>query len=218
MKDLINSYNKSTKLRFLKIYIAQLLLIILLFSVVSVGTIAFVTNITVPITNTFSFGRADVKITESGVNSNEVAWGMNTKKVVITISEGNIRGVVRAIVVPILKTGTGEIIGQQLLDKLSAPVSNIMVMGDITLCFDTDWETYWFYKNGYFYYKEILEPSEPAEHLLTGIILTNPTAEKIAEYQNITVEIEVMADMIQSIADAPSVWGVIVESNGAVHD
>lgn len=197
-------------------FVVQLSLVAAIFFSTTAGTMSYEFVASPSIVNDFTIGSAQVNINEPGVDPNAVQWGGSNKKVTVSIPDGKAEGVVRVLVVPVLKTLTGEIIGQSMLGSLSEPVSNKIVMGDITLNFDPNWQNEWLYMDGYFYYRRVLQPGETAQHLLTGVTLTNPTPAKLADYQNIRVEIEVTADVIQAIGGAPSVWGLTVNADDTV--
>ncbi len=197
-------------------FVLQLLMTLILSTTAVTGTLAFLVD-SVSVTNNFTIGTADVEILEPGVDPDKVNWGTNTKVVTVSNPSGNEPGVLRVFILPVLKGEDHEVIGMPLLGALSEPVSNMMVLGDLTLHFDADWETYWFYRDGIFYYRHVLNGGETASHLLTGVTLTNATAAKIAEYQRYTVEIDVSTELIQSSGGAPaSIFGVTVAADGTV--
>ena len=180
-------------------------------------TIMYLTSLTPTVTNAFSVGEGDVNIVEPGVDPGNVPWGTDTKPVRLEIPSGdsNIPGVVRAMVIPVLKdkeTGEGS---DGELGSLTEPTGNTLVVGDITLHFADDWSSNWFYKDGYFYYKRVLKPGEQTTNLLSGVTLTDGSLSQ--EYADLTVEIEVLADVLQIDGDAPEKeWNVSVGSNGIV--
>lgn len=186
---------------------------VLLFTLAAVvlvgGTLAFLHVITVTATNPFTFGNASITIEEEFDN-----WDM--KKVFLTNDdlEENVPGVVRAMIVPVLKDATtGDGLGGTL-QALSEPVDNKMVVGDFTFQFASDWASNWFYQDGYFYYRKVLEPGETSTQLLQKVTLTNDTQEKRKEYENVTVEVEVLADILQAEGGAAAeAWGITVSGS-----
>lgn len=173
------------------------------------ATIAFQHAITVTATNPFTLGEVTVTIKEE-------FDGWDTKKIYLTNdkTENSVPGVVRAMIIPVLKdTQSGNGLGGSL-EALSEPVNNEMVVGDFTFYFASDWYANWFYKDGYFYYRKVLEPGETTTQLLDKVALTEDTPEKQSEYAGITVEVEVLADILQAEGGAAAdAWGVIVNGN-----
>lgn len=169
-----------------------------------------------PVTNAFSVGQIEIEVLEPGVDPDSVPWGADTKPVQLTIPDGaeNTSGVVRAMLVPrLVNRTTGEATGKDL-GSISAPSGNQLVMGDITLHFAGDWSGNWIYKEGFFYYNKVLAPGETTPELLAGVTLTDPG--KREEYQDITVKLDVLADVLQAQGGAVETeWGMKVE-NGTV--
>lgn len=173
------------------------------------ATMAFQHVITVTATNPFTLGEVSVEIKED-------FDGWKMKKVYLTnvLTESSVPGVVRAMIVPVLKdTQTGNGLGGSL-EALSEPVDNKMVVGDFTFHFANGWEANWFYKEGYFYYRQVLKPGETTTQLLDQVSLTEDTTEKRDEYKGVTVEIEVLADILQAEGGAAEdAWGIKVNGN-----
>ena len=192
------------------------LIVVMIVIVAAAFTIMYMTHLTDTVKNTFTMGTADVTVEEPNVDdSDNVAWGENSKNVILT-NTGDIKGVVRAMIVPVLNDTEGNPVGGNL-GEMKAPDAgtNTLVMGDITLHFDENWEQNWFYKDGYFYYKRVLEPGKSTEKLLKGVTLTNGNLTEA--YGEITVTIDVLADILQTEGNAPSEeWGVTVSETGAV--
>lgn len=169
-------------------------------------TLAFLHVITATATNPFTLG-------DTAITIDEEFEGWDMKKVYLTNepTEKSVPGVVRAMIIPILKDmETGNGLGGTL-EALSEPVDNKMVIGDFTFYFADDWATNWFYKEGYFYYREVLNPGETTAQLLEKVSLTENTIEKCREYDGITIEVEVLADILQAENGAAAdAWGIIV--------
>ncbi|NLB61603.1 MAG: hypothetical protein GX802_04160 [Clostridiales bacterium] len=194
---------------------AQLALLVILSGALLVGgTLAYLTAIGA-IKNTISLGQIMVDIEEPGVDKNNVEWGSFTKPVYLTVPSGSVGGVVRIMILPMFKNASGDFIENSSV-ALNAPIDNKIEMGDITLMFDSAWSTNWFYKDGYFYYKTVVPSGGATEKLLAGVRLTNNTVEMRAKYQDISVEIEVIADIIQPNPQAVSHWDVTLNGNGTV--
>ena len=174
------------------------------------GTVAYLTTTTTTEINTFAVGTAKVEVEEPNVTDpKEVPWGIDTKQVQLKnpTGEGMVPGVVRALIVPeLLKEG--DVVSGDLAD-LSEPVSNQMILGDFTLHFAADWAANWFFKDGYFYYRTVLDPGETTSLLLTGVTLTDQ--EKAEEYEDIDVQIHVFSDILQSEGDGAGIeWGITI--------
>ena len=114
------------------------------------------------------------------------------------------------MLVPYILDSDGNYISCDL-GGLSAPVGNKMVLGDLTLEFASDWSTNWFYQDGYFYYKKVLNPGESTTMLLSKVSLTSNTAEMKKKYADTEIKIEVMAAILQAEGGAPEAeWGITV--------
>ena len=193
------------------------LVIFLVASAALGGTYAYLTANTAPAANDFTIGIPAVTVREPSVTPAAVLWGANTKPVTLSIPAGSMGGAVRAAIIPMLKDSSGNIVSTPTA-ALSAPTVKpaasdaTMVMGEITLHFAIDWETSWFYKDGYFYYRKVLNEGETTPPILTGVTLTNNTAEMTAKYQDIVVKIEVMSDVLQPTDEALALWGVKVDT------
>ena len=183
---------------------------ITLLAALTVGTVMYLTYQIVPVTNTFGIGKNTIKIIEPGIDSNAVDWGTDTKPVKLENPDepDNVPGAVRCMIVPYLAdTTTGDRLGGEL-GTLSEPVSNKMVFGDITLHFVNGWEADWFYQNGFFYYRKVLDPGVQTPQLLTGITLASG---KEADYQDIAAKVDVLADILQTEGGAAATeWGISI--------
>lgn len=177
------------------------------------GTLMYLTTQTNEVTNAFAVGQNSIQIVEDVADQNAVDWGSTGKPVKLRNPNelGNVPGVVRAMIVPYLEDMvTGDRVGGSL-GTLAEPVGNTMVLGDITFHFAPDWSTNWFYKDGFFYYRKVLEPGQETSQLLAGVTLE---AGKEAEYDEIRVKVDVAADILQTEGGAPGAeWGVNVAGN-----
>lgn len=192
-------------------FLVSLLVIFIALSPASRGTLAVMFKSLGPFSNIFTIGKANIDIVEPNVpDPDDVAWGENNKIVSVSVPSDSIPGVVRVFILPMLKTDSGEFIAGQLGELTDPGAAGEIVLGEITLHFASDWSDYWFFKDGYFFCKTVVQPGTSVAHLLTGITLTNDTPEMREKYQSITVEIEVFAEIIQSTSGAPNEWGVTV--------
>ncbi len=192
-----------------------ILLTVVILSAAVGGTYAYLTINTTPAVNNFTFGIPQVIINEPSVDPDNVAWGADTKPVTLSVPADAVGGVVRAAIIPMLLDADGNMTGVPT-GTLTAPVDNKVVTGDITLHFKSGWETDWFFKDGIFYYKKVLETGQTTSLLLTGVSLTENTPEMTAKYQDIDVKIEVMADILQADPTALVLWGITVDVSGNV--
>jgi predicted ribosomally synthesized peptide with SipW-like signal peptide len=110
---------------------AQVAILVMLLGTLIVGeTLAYLTASKDKI-NTITVGKVEVVIEEPGVNNNSVEWGINSKPVYLTATNDSIDGVVRAMIIPEFLNENGEYINCPGAAQ-NAPVSNKIVMGDIT--------------------------------------------------------------------------------------
>lgn len=80
-------------------------------------------------------------------------------------------------------------------------------IGDVTFTLADNWQSHWFYNNGYFYYNEPVASGDLTERLLESISIS---PEKWNEYKKngADLEITVLADAIQSVGGAvENRWG-----------
>lgn len=179
------------------------------------STVMYFSDLTNPIINAFAMGNIQVEIEEPDVDPGSVPWGADTKPVQLKNPENSVPGVVRARLMP---PAVYDSQGNQIavgMGALQAPSGTTLVMGDFTLHFASDWQSNWFYKDGWFYYNKVLKPGETTAKLLAGVTLTD--SGKAEAYKGYTVKVDVLADILQTEGDAPSTeWGVTVSESGAV--
>lgn len=179
---------------------------VILTLIVAIGvTFALLNTLTGAVDNELKFGQTKVTV-------DETFDGWNAKEVKLTAASGNdyVPGVVRAMIVPYVLDGSGNYIFVDL-EAMSAPVGNEMVLGDFTLELDTNWSANWFYKDGYFYFRKVLNPGDTTALLLTKVSLTNNTTAIREKYADADIKVEVMAGILQAEGGAPAAeWGVTV--------
>jgi len=145
-------------------------------------------------------------------------------KLVAATGPGYVPGVARVMIVPYILDADSEYYISCDLDAMTAPVNNKMVLGDIVLEFAADWEDHWFYQDGFFYYRTVLNPGNETTVLLTKVSLLNNDAEQKYSDDLASVKVEVLASILQAEGSAPdagsvleSEWGVkIVNGNTVV--
>lgn len=205
---------KKLNLRFLAVFTALQMILIVVF--LSCGiTIAFLTA-SQSVTNQFILAQPDIEIEEPNVsNPDGVDWGADNKNVRISVASDHASVYVKAALIISAKDHAGQLFPLNF-GELSAPnaVTGELITGDFTLHFNTNWQDDWFYKNGYFYYKHILNSGEQTEILLKGITLTDDSETIKAKYQKLTVNVDVLSSSIQAKGSAVTEWGVSLESDG----
>lgn len=200
-----------------KIRVVQIALLTLLLSAAAMGgTYAYLMANTTPVANDFTFAMPAVTINEPSVDPAHVAWGATSKPVSLSIPANTIGGAVRASIIPMLKDAAGNMIAVPTGPMTAPSAANTIIMGDITLHFASDWSTNWFFRDGFFYYREALGTGQTTALLLEGVTLTTNTPEMITKYQAIVVDIEVMADVLQADQSALSNWGITIDSDGNI--
>lgn len=162
------------------------------------GTIAFLTDWTKPITNTFQMSTVDIDITD------EVEGGIKKDVGVTNTSTDGVPIYARIRFVTYWENDKGEIVASDEQPILPfEPGSKDKDGKDMAL----DKEN-WFEYNGYYYYKH----SIPADS--DPVILFNSF--KMQEKDGLHQVLEVLAEGIQSMpAEAvQTAWGLTVDSNG----
>ena len=186
----------------------KIVLVLLLCGVILVGsTWAYMKRVTNTKLNPLTFGEIEPDIEEKFLG-----WDVKEVKLVNVDGSGRVPGVVRAMIIPVLKDKTTGLTTGGDMAALSNPTGTTqVVMGDLTFKLVADWETHWFYKDGYFYYRTVLQPGEKTTILLGRVILTSDTPEMREKYKNITVTVEVLNDILQAEGGAASAaWGLTV--------
>lgn len=157
---------------------------------------------------TFAFQQVlTISINEPGVNSQSVPWGTDTKPVSIENENQNgaVDAVARAMIVPVVYNSDGEVVTANLGDVTVSPNGDIWQLGDLTIYMVENWEDYWIFKDGYFYYKEILPPGGQTENLIEGATLSG------GDYDGQTFTIQVLADGL--CADDIAEWNMAITNN-----
>lgn len=114
----------------------------------------------------------------------------------------------RVMFVPMFKEGTYGTEG--VLGDLTAPVENKIEMSELVLHFTPGWENDWFFKEGYFYYKYVLEAGNKTPILLTGVTLNPGNG-----LGNRELQLEVLADAIETDSNLVSMgWNLILDETG----
>jgi len=194
------------KIRLLLLMAGLLMTVIL---IAAAPTIAELNTKTGSLDNDFAFGKPEIQVTE-----NFTGW--DVKEVRLTASSGAdaVPGVARAMMVPYILDAGGSYLNVDLGAVSATITGNTIVLGDITLVLASDWSTNWLYKDGYFYYRQVLQPGQTTALLLTKVSLTSDTPAMHTKYAGTDVKVEVMASILQAAGGAPaSEWGVTVTGN-----
>ena len=198
---------KKPKRKSVIIMIAVLCLSVVLLIGTTFAHLTYQTNIA---DNKFAFGQTKITIIENE-NPN---W--DAKKVWLKAEAGPqyVPGVARVMFVPYAYSSDGTYFDCDFGNIEATFIGNVMVLGEIELVLVSNWQTNWFFKDGYFYYKKVLKPGEQTTQLLEMVSLTSLNAEMKAKYGN-KLHIEVLATMLQSEGGAPEhEWNVKVSADG----
>lgn len=164
------------------------------------------------VSNKFTVADPKVTVVENP-EDNPYEWGSDTKQVQLRNDSENMDGYVRCTVFPVITNADGNI--ENLgTSGFSEPVGNSVYFGDIELILHDDWSENWIYSGGYFYYKHKLMTGSETSLLLNGVDLKDGANK--TKYKDLTVNIEVSADIIQPEAIAKdNAWKyVTIKSNG----
>lgn len=166
---------------------ALFLSLLLIVAVAAGGTLAWLSAKTDEVENTFTPGEVTTEVTEE--------FDGTTKSEVNVINTGNVDAYVRVKLVTYRVNDNGEHIGGEASIPPFTPGEG--------------WEEY----EGYYYYTQPVEPGkEPANDLISEIILEDEYDDPDGGKQ----VIEVMAEAIQSVPAeaAGEAWGVMISENG----
>lgn len=145
------------------------------------------------VTNVFSAAHADIEIPENP-ETGPYDWGVDTKKVSIKNTSETMDGYVRAAIFPQIKNADGNIENQPT-NTFTTPTGNKLAYGDIVLVLADNWSDNFLYKNGYFYYKNILKFGEITPELLQGVVLSETANKEL--YKDKTIDVEVISTIVQ---------------------
>lgn len=177
-----------------------------------VATYAFLNTVTNRATNALTIATLKVDVVEDFNGWNKKTVQLKNSS---TTAEGT-TGIVRTMIIPTVTDAQGTNGRPARAGEFTKPVNNKMVLGDFTFEFAPDWETNWFFKEGFFYYRKPLIPGEITQPCLTKVSLTVDTPEVRARYKDCAITVDVLADILQSEGNAPQeAWGVQV-INGIV--
>lgn len=150
------------------------------------GTMAWFTH-NEEATNVFAAGTVEIQVNET--YNQPIDWkpGAKTQKEVSIESLGSKQSYVRVALIP-------------KWDDSSLPINNV------ELIFADDYADNWIYKDGWHYYKHILDGDKETSLLLKKVELKDETDD---DYQGKTLEIKVKAEAVQASHEAyKEVWGI----------
>ena len=168
------------------------------------------------LTNNFILADPAIEILEPSVEPGNAEWGIDSKNVKISSLPGNTDVYVRVALVISAKDGAGNLVPYDFGGMRAPSSGGELTAGDFTLHFDQAWEQHWFFKDGYFYYMEKLQPGGQTEVLLRGVALTVDTPAIRAKYRSLRVHVDVLASSIQTKGDAVLEWGVSLREDGSL--
>ncbi len=186
-------------------------------------TLAYLTYSANQTPNRQSTGDVGIQIVENGTivsGANTVDAGLTSKKVQLKSNdvENRVPELVRIAFVPEVQekadADTGVSRGNLIYDETwSNPIQdtdgNWIIQTDlIKLYLLSNWYDNWYYKDGTFYYKKVLEKNINTPELLQGVAWADTSIDS-SNYGS--VKVNVIADAIQANpAEAAASWGCVV--------
>lgn len=193
-------------MRIQKRTVLTVLSVVLVLLIAAGGTIAYYAARTQTENNEFKFDPGKVTVEE---NFN----GWEVKEVKLKNTSDKISGVMRAMLIPRVENADGDYV-EASLGEMAAPIGNNVVMGDFTFVLADDWSTNWFYKDGFYYCRQVIEAGGSTPLLMKKVTLTADTDEMKAKYKDYKIKVDVAAGILQAEGGAPeSEWGVTVIGN-----
>ncbi len=186
------------------------------------GTFAYLTWTSNQTPNRTTSGEVKVEIVENGsvVSGTATAsLGVSSKQIQLYSDNADDRvdEVVRVSFTPEVKSSDGK--GNVFMSETwSAPAQDAagtwrVSCGLVDLVLASDWQSYYIYKDGTFYYNKTLPKNTKTEVLLTGVVFSDGIDS--SSYGDVAVN--VFADAIQSTpSEAPGVWNCTVDESGNV--
>ncbi|MDR0530546.1 MAG: hypothetical protein LBG83_00565 [Oscillospiraceae bacterium] len=191
-------------------YAMGVALIVLTLCVMVEATFALMTTRTASLDNPLAIGN-------TGITAEETFDGWNAKQVRLRVPTGAayVKSMVRAMIVPYIYDSGGNLIASDL-GGMAAPTGNQMTLGDVIFEFDSAWSANWFYQDGFFYYRTVLEPVSGLNQTALLLRKVSLTAAGRAKYgAGAQIKVEVIADSLQAEGESWREWDVTV-SDGTV--
>lgn len=191
----------------------QVLLLIIFFTC---GASLALLSVSQTLTNRFVTASPDIEIEEPNVDDpGDVDWGPEAKQVRISASEDQGSVYVRVVLVLSARDSKGNLHPFNFGPFTAPDEHGALVAGDFTLHFNPDWGEDWFFKEGYYYYRRVLNPSQSTSILLNGVSFNGATEDKV-KYHNLRIDVDVLADSIQAKGEAVIEWGVVLAEDGQI--
>ena len=190
--------------------VGLLLMVVMIFTIGI--TVAMLNTKTKSEINKFGFGQAKVDVIEN----DDYDWAKKEVQLSVPIPAAGsgeivVPGVARAMFVPYIVGSDGNYISVDL-GAMTKPVAGKMTLGDIIFEFAADWETHWFYQNGYFYYRKVLYPETGKNQtpiLLKKVSFAGNAADMMDKYDSNQIYVDVLASILQAEGSAPEVGKVL---------
>lgn len=185
---------------------------ILMISIIGQGSYALLVDRTDQQDETFSPAAINITISSNGCANNAIALKANTTAAMpvsitneSTSSDGRVgvEAYIRVAIIPIWYHSDGT--------ATALPSDNV------TLTLSSTGKTDWLYgKDGYYYYKYPVAAGTTTSQLLSKVSWSlTGTTDLDAQYKASKLEIQVLADSIQSVTNSvENYWGVQINSNG----
>ncbi len=206
--------------RIKKIYLVSIALAFIIACFSIRATYSYLSYLTPEIDNNFTFEPFDphvyIEINEEEIDPGNVSWGVFSKPISVKNLDnlGAVPVVVRVMLVPSFKIEGFDTEGG--LGEISEPVNNMLVFEAVTLHFNPNWSDSWLFceKDGYFYYKEIVEPGEETAKLFSGV------TQNITDLGDKQLDIEVLADAVEATKAniLYTMWPVYLDSDGILRE
>ena len=182
------------------------LLVVTALSVAVSGTLAYFMATTLSIRNDFLPARLNVVIHEEFQQTAGSYVKSNVTVENAVVPKATSHAFIRVKLVPTWRDENGNVAGVPPVE-LAAPPAGITADINPDLAFD--------YVDGYYYYKEILDPGEQTSPLIRTLTV-DYSALAGTPYEGLTFELSVLAEGLDAAAGAPeAAWGVTY--NAAAH-
>ena len=168
------------------------------------GTVAYLSTRTNVKDNQFAFHPAGLEIVED-------FDGWDAKQVLVKNTSKTVPGAARVMLLPRVEDADGNMVSVDV-GAMAAPASGstTFTMGDFTFHLAEDWADNWFWQDGFFYCRTVLEPEGLSPLLLEKVEFTGDDAAK-SKYAGMKIKVDVLAGILQAEGGAAqSEWNVHV--------
>lgn len=202
-----------------------LVLIFVLIQAVVLGTLAFLNDVPAPAVNSMTAGTIGVTVLENGTPDGFVPPGpgdTDADKEITIRNDGDAQNIpvyIRVALVPVFRTDANHYFGDVDDSKLSTDKALYATYNNtkFTLAINPNYSNDWFYKGGFFYYKQPLMGNTTTSALLQQVTIAPAVVGGTASWENF--EVEVLTEAIQTDAAGSAgiaKWGVTRNSNGTL--